>query len=637
MQSSDNQDSDEDDEVSEHNQTDSLENEVEVKTTSVPMLEETKTTLTPATKYIPPHMRKKPTTEDAARNEMLQKLTRQLQGHLNRLSESNIESIVLEIEEAYRQYSRHDVTTTLTKLILTSIESKINLLDTFVVLYATFVAAVYKIIGAEFGAHLVQTLVETFDKYYATADSVEEDGGKECNNFIVFVAALYKSQVISCILIYDFVRSFLKDMTELNIELLLRILKECGQQLRQDDPTALKDIIILVQSSTAGMEKSLSSRTRFMIETLTALKNNRLKQTAGGVVAADTSARMKKFLGGIGSKRHVAASEPLRVSLEDVHSVATKGKWWLVGASWKDNMVGQTTTTTSKGEDGQQTDAAMEALLQFASQQKMNTDVRKSIFIVLMTSEDYVDASERLDKLSLRDVQQRELVRVLIRCAENEKTFNPYYALIANHLCQMQHKHKVTFQFCLWDFLRACGEKGVGGQSFGGQDDWDVNDAEGTTVPTHRLKNMAKLYAYLVAKNGIGITVLKTLDWNRVLAQGAIREEESESEEEERISEQLRFAFKRSTRKFLYCLFEEILSVISKTNKKSKVNINEEGIVEVFSRASHAGSVFVKGVKAFLEDDLAEHVEKRDSAEAEMTAQSIQAAVKVLNGIDKRL
>lgn len=44
-----------------------------------------------------------------------------------------------------------DVTSTLTKLILETISSHANLLDSFVVLYATLVAGLYKIIGIEFG------------------------------------------------------------------------------------------------------------------------------------------------------------------------------------------------------------------------------------------------------------------------------------------------------------------------------------------------------------------------------------------------------------------------------------------------------------------------------------------------------
>lgn len=55
------------------------------------------------TKYVPPHLRKAATTK----SEIQIKLQKQLQGQLNRLSESNMESILLEIEKCYGTYARH--------------------------------------------------------------------------------------------------------------------------------------------------------------------------------------------------------------------------------------------------------------------------------------------------------------------------------------------------------------------------------------------------------------------------------------------------------------------------------------------------------------------------------------------------
>lgn len=44
-----------------------------------------------------------------------------------------------------------DVTATISELILTSISQKSNLLDSFVITYATIVASLYRLIGIEFG------------------------------------------------------------------------------------------------------------------------------------------------------------------------------------------------------------------------------------------------------------------------------------------------------------------------------------------------------------------------------------------------------------------------------------------------------------------------------------------------------
>jgi hypothetical protein len=100
-----------------------------------------------------------------------------------------------------------------------------------------------------------------------------------------------------------------------------------GQQLRQDDPSALKEIIGLVKQKMQGVDPSsmkfvsvrlhafphvlisrfASSRTRFMLDALTNLKNNKTKPDANGAV--DNYGSLKKFLSGL-KKRSGRSSRP---------------------------------------------------------------------------------------------------------------------------------------------------------------------------------------------------------------------------------------------------------------------------------------------------------------------------------------
>lgn len=136
----------------------------------------------------------------------------------------------------------------------------------------------------------------------------------------------------------------------------------------------------------------------------------------------------------------VLAHDALRVSLEDLHSAESKGKWWLVGAAWSGNpLVDAQESITNVQVNGQTTAAgdAGDNLSKLARKQGMNTGIRRSIFVVLMSSDvrfishapgsrvslsvfqDYVDACERLSQLNLTEVQQREIIRVLLHCCGN--------------------------------------------------------------------------------------------------------------------------------------------------------------------------------------------------------------------------
>ena len=53
-----------------------------------------------------------------------------------------------------------------------------------------------------------------------------ETRGKECSNLIVLLSELYNFQVISCVLVYDVIRSLLDGaLDEFRVELLLKLLR----------------------------------------------------------------------------------------------------------------------------------------------------------------------------------------------------------------------------------------------------------------------------------------------------------------------------------------------------------------------------------------------------------------------------
>ena len=89
----------------------------------------------------------------------------------------------------------------------------------------------------------------------------------------------------------------------------------------------------------------------------------------------------------------VLAHEPLRVSLEDLHSAESKGKWWLIGAAWGgDPLVDKQaefmkTNGVSASNEEMTVDEDSNDLVKLARSQGMNTDIRRGIFVVLMSSD----------------------------------------------------------------------------------------------------------------------------------------------------------------------------------------------------------------------------------------------------------
>ncbi|KAI9855476.1 MAG: suppressor of glycerol defect, partial [Pleopsidium flavum] len=260
-------------------------------------------------KYIPPSLRG-PVTSDT---EASSQLRRRTQGLLNRLSETNLISILGDVERLYRDNPRQHVTSTLVDLLLGLICDKTSLQDTFVILHAGFIVAIHKVIGTDFGAQVIQRVVEEFARFYASM-AESEGSRKETTNLVSLLAELYNFQMIGSMLIFDYIRMFLLELSEKNTELLLKIIRISGPQLRHDDPSSLKDVVLLLQTAIAKIgEANLSIRTKFMIETINNLKNNRMKSgAAASAVTSEHTIRMKKTLGSLNT-RSLKSSEPLRV------------------------------------------------------------------------------------------------------------------------------------------------------------------------------------------------------------------------------------------------------------------------------------------------------------------------------------
>jgi nucleolar MIF4G domain-containing protein 1 len=458
-------------------------------------------------KYVPPSLR----NEDLTGLEDLSKLRRQTQGLLNRLSEANVISILGDIEKLYQDNARQHVTTTLLDLLIGLLSDPTHLQDTFIILHAGFLAALYKVIGTNFGAQAIQRIDEEFNQNYQ-ACTIEEGTGKKLTNLMSLLSELYNFQVIGSKLIYDYIRLCLGDLSETNIELLLKIIRSAGQQLRQDDPSSLKDIVIQIHKAIvkAG-EENLSVRAKFMVETINNLKNNRMKTgAAASTITSEHTIRMKKTLGSL-STRALKATEPLRIGMKDLRDKDKVGKWWLVRATYKDDLPDENTVNpllqanqhSTRGEQHAESNNA--DLVQIAKEQRMNTDVRRSIFVSIMSSTDYNDAYVRLMKLRLKRTQEFEIAKVIVHCAGAEKVYNPFYTFLSRRVCS-DKKLKMSFQFALWDLFKQMG---------GEDDELDEEEAEegNKMLGLRSLVNLAKMYGILIAERGLSLDVLKNLDF----------------------------------------------------------------------------------------------------------------------------
>lgn len=471
--------------------------------------------------YLPPHLRRKLQAEAEATaaaakssgvvgpssmdDQAIREITRRLNGQLNRISESNMESICLEIEKLYRETGRSVLNQILYEKIRQISCHPKQIMTPLIKVCGALIAALFHSVGTEVGGFFIEKFVLDMVDSIKTASSAaaavaneddETTTSREPVNLLLFVCMLYNFGVVHCTLVYDLFRSFVDSFSAIEIELIHQLLKACGTQLRSDDGDALKEMVAAVQQQVAAQSasdgrKTPEDRIRFVLDLIYELKKSSKQKKSrhgGGAMEAMDVSSLKKWLGRV-KTRCGNTNNALRVSLYELQNAEQDGRWWIVGGTWVGYQQAKREDESS-GQQQQLEDDENQRLLKLAEKQRMNTDVRKKIFVAIMGASDCVDAYERLLHLHLKEKQEREIVRVLLHCCGHEQKFNKYYLVLAEKLCEMDPRYKFTFQLAFWDLFKQL-------ESF----------------KPRKLFNLAHMLSGLIISASLSLSCLKVLDF----------------------------------------------------------------------------------------------------------------------------
>ncbi|KAF7706748.1 hypothetical protein HF521_020002 [Silurus meridionalis] len=384
----------------------------------------------PTGKYIPPHLRE---AADGKRRAELE------------LSEANMGSISGQVEQMYMSNSRKDMNDVLTEVLMASCVTPALMPDRLLMEHTLLVSVLHHTVGLE---------------------------------------------VVHSLLLFDVLKRLLSSFTPQDVELMLLLLRNVGFSLRKDDPLGLKELISEAQrkASAEGPRFSDQTRVRFMLETMMALKNNDMRKIPG--YDPEPVERLRKLQRTLIQNRASGTDVKLRVSLENLLEAQKVGRWWIVGSSWSGVPMITEDKPTEQPAIGEQFSAKV---LELARKQRMNTDVRRNIFCVIMTSEDYMDAFEKLLRLGLKGQSERDIVHVLLDCCLQEKSFNVFYAVLAEKFCMHDRRFQMTFQFCLWDKFK-----------------------EMATLSSSSFMNLVQMVTHLLTKNSLSLSILKAIEFGEL-------------------------------------------------------------------------------------------------------------------------
>ncbi|OQR93848.1 hypothetical protein ACHHYP_02206 [Achlya hypogyna] len=533
-----------------------------------------------ATRYVPPHLRREATTNE----QQLRELRRRINGQLNRLSESNMEPICMEFESIYRSFVRADVNALLLEALVAMCCHETQVMSQLIHVSGALLGALFHSVGTEIVGFFIEHFVQRFEKAVVAlrAQPDDDDRSKVATNLLLLITTLYMFDTVHCGMVYDVFRFLVESFASIDIELIHALLQACGPALRADDSSALSDMIATVQTKASAHEEQ---RVRFLLDLIYNLKKA-TKKSKGGAFSNDRVQQLRKWIGRVKS-RVGHSNNALRVSFSELLNADAQGRWWIIGGTWVPPS--HATAATEK------TDSQHNALLKLAEKQRMNTDVRRSIFCAIMGASDCVEAYDAVLKLGLKDKQEREVIRVLMHCCGHEAKYNPYYALLAEKFAAADPRYKFTLQLAYWDVFKQV-------------DEWKPR----------KVYNMACLLAKLLETGAMTLAVLKVLDFTDLGSKTVL---------------------------FLRVVFERILSIEDDSalfgvferiaQQKSKMEATRDGVAVFFHQHMLAVKDPVQKKKAKLEPRASEEETKETAHEDDEALVEFQVGnprVEVLTG-----
>lgn len=487
----------------------------------------------------------------------LQALKRRCHGLLNRISEANIEPIATEIASLYRLHAAAECNAMLFSLMMDACAVQTYVMKPLVMVFGALIAALHIMVGPAVGSYFIESITlriaieAQLDAAAGAAASLPAArGGKLANNMLLLLVYLYIFHVVFGTLLVDVLRVLGERFREHDAELLLLALSHAGFVIRNDDPAGLRDILKSVHAHVAtttdvkpvatvsgraaemqdvraiaariaaaapakpspttsapGFADALSTdvdasvRVRVLADLMMDLKNNRKRSEHEQVM--QRGLQLRKWLGKLSSRTAgVEGTERrIRITWADLCAIPTRGRWWLVGASWVGHQADVTSgAAASAGGAGPTTDGAAVAsmsprdaeLYALAVKMRLATSVRRSVFVALMGADDVESAMDRLMRLNLKGPLEREIVRVMLDCAGQEVSYNPFYSLVAVRLCTFHNRFRFTFQLAYWDAFKSFPE---------------------SNTTSRRVYNLARVLAHMVQAHVLTLAVVKVFNF----------------------------------------------------------------------------------------------------------------------------
>lgn len=364
--------------------------------------------------------------------------------------------------------------------------------------YTPIYAALVAIVNAKLpqvGELLLGRLIIQFRKAFKRNDKAM------CLSSTAFIAHLCNQQVAHEIVALQILALLLERPTDSSVEIAVGFMREIGAFLAEVSPKANNGVFDRFR--TILHETGIDTRVQYMIEVLFQERKDKYKDHPIVAQELDLVDEEEQITHQISLDDEVEAHEELGVFQFDPEYESNEAgyaalKREILGDVAQADPVAAEQVVPVEPIDADAQAAAEETRVQELAKQRQQreveiqdetqtdlTNLRRTIYLTIMSSVDYEECTHKLLRIQLQHGQQRELCNMVVECCSQERAFGKFYGLIAERFCRLNRNWTEQFEACFGHYYETIHR-------------YDAN----------KLRNIAKLFGYLLANDAIAWQVL---------------------------------------------------------------------------------------------------------------------------------
>ncbi|GMJ08636.1 hypothetical protein HRI_004532800 [Hibiscus trionum] len=331
---------------------------------------------------------------------------------------------------------------------------------------------------------------------------------------VKFIAHLVNQQVAHEIIALELLTVLLENPTDDSVEVAVGFVTECGSLLQDVSPKGLHGIFERFRGILH--EGEIDKRVQFLIEGLFAIRKAKFQGYPAVRPELDLVEQEDQLTHEISLQDEIDPEITLDIFKPDPQFLENEKRYEelkksILGEESEDEEGSDSGSGDEEDDEEDECDEEDEEQVKIKDETETNlVNLRRTIYLTIMSSVDFEEAGHKLLKIKLEPGQEMELCVMLLECCSQERTYLRYYGLLGQRFCMINKVYQENFDKCFVQQYSMIHR-----------------------LETNKLRNVAKFFAHLLGTDA--------LPWH-VLAYIRLTEEDTTS----------------SSRIFIKILFQEL-------------------------------------------------------------------------------